>query len=166
MRSPSPPVPRRLRTCLSLAALCAALLQAAPARTLEVLSVHELAAHCAHLAAAPEGADAQYCLRYIQGFIDGAVATDAQVMLGVEGAAQREESFTERALRTRLPSHAERSRAAQLAGFCLGSPLPLSAVVAAVVGDLRQLDSGADAGSPARDAVYRSLQAHFPCEEE
>ena len=100
------------------------LLAAPTAKALEVLSAQELALHCALLSSEPEGVDSQYCLHYIQGFIDGAIATDVRAMLNTESALAGKETFIERAMRTRLPSRAELSRAANLAGFCLGDPLP------------------------------------------
>ncbi len=136
------------------------------ARAVEVLTVHELVSHCELMQAEPEGADAQYCLRYIQGFIDGAAATDVRVMLNVEASAGRSESFSERAKRTRAPTRADQFRAARLAGFCLGDPLPLREVVDRVVVDLVALDIDDTAASPARDAVYGSLQQHYPCPDE
>ena len=91
---------------------------------LEVLTAKELASHCALLSSQPQGVDGQYCTRYIQGFIDGAIATDARVMLNAENAISGNETFAERATRTRMPGSVDRSRAAKLAGFCLGDPLP------------------------------------------
>jgi len=150
----------------ALAGACLLALLAPATRAVEVLTVHELISHCKLLAAEPEGRDAQYCIRYIQGFIDGAVATDVRVMLNTEAAGEREETFSERAKRTRTASRSDRFRAAQLAGFCLGDPLPLRAAVAAVVTDLTALDVGDSAGSPARDAIYDSLRKRYPCDDD
>ena len=147
-----------------LALVLAFLLTVSAARAVEVLTVHELISHCHRIEAEPEGTDAQYCIRYIQGFIDGAVATDVRVMLNVEADPDNRESFTQRAMRTRTPSRADQIRAAQLAGFCLGDPLPLREVVSRVVADLVALDIGDTAESPARDAVYQSLLDHYPCD--
>ena len=147
----------------ALVLLVAQLLAAPVSQAVEVLSIHELVSHCERLDQEPEGTDAQYCIRYIQGFIDGAVATDARVMINVETEINRKETFSERAMRTRVPSSAERFRAAKLAGFCLGDPLPLRTVVSVVVDDLTALDTGATAITPAREAVYQSLREHYPC---
>ena len=127
------------RTATRFAPLLGLLLVTAawPVRAIEVLTASELASHCAVLPQQQDSADGQYCIRYVQGFIDGAVATDAQVMLAAD--EQRKESFTERAYRTRAPSHLDRQRAARLAGFCLGDPLPLFDVVERVVADLKLL---------------------------
>lgn len=133
------------------------------AMSLEVLSAQELASHCAQLSSEPEGVDGQYCVRYIQGFIDGAIATDARVMLQAESERTDDETFTERAVRTRLPSRADRHRAASLAGFCLGEPLPLRNVVDVVVADLATLSSSRAQNEPAMEVVYQSLLKHYPC---
>ncbi len=149
------------------AAMLPILLLTAPgARAVDVLSVHELVSHCELMEKEPDGADAQYCIRYIQGFIDGAVATDVSVMLHAEADSSGTESFTERAKRTRTTTRADQFRAARLAGFCLGDPLPLRDVVDRVVVDLVALDVKATAQSPARDAVYASLRTHYPCTNE
>jgi hypothetical protein len=150
----------------TMAALLGTLLLAPVTRAVEVLTVHELVSHCTLIKSDPRGADAQYCIRYIQGFIDGAVATDARVMLNTEAGVDREESFSERAKRTRAPSRADRYRAATLAGFCLGDPLPLRDVVDKVVADLVRLDVDDSADNPARESVYRSLSKHYPCASE
>ena len=144
----------------------AALVASPGVRAVEVLTVHELVSHCECLEAEPEGADAQYCIRYIQGFIDGAAATDVRVMINVEDDPESSESFTERAKRTRAPTRADQFRAARLAGFCLGDPLPLKEVVDRVVADLVVLDVDDTANSPAREAVYASLRDHFPCPDD
>jgi hypothetical protein len=142
------------------------LIPATGARAVEVLTVHELVSHCTLIETQPDGVDAQYCIRYIQGFIDGAVATDVRVMLNVESGSGHQETFSERAKRTRAPSRADRFRAAQLAGFCLGDPLPLREVVDQLVANLVALDLGATAESPARDTVYSFLREHYPCSSE
>ena len=143
-----------------------ALLAVPGVRAVEVLTVHDLVSHCKLMGEEPEGADAQYCIRYIQGFIDGAVATDVSVMLNAEVASMQAESFSERAKRTRAPTRTEQFRAARLAGFCLGDPLPLRDVVDQVVVDLIALDIDDTAKSPARDAVYASLIKYYPCPDE
>lgn len=158
--------PRNKTMIFTLLGGCLMMLQllAVPAvKAVEVLSARELASHCALLGSEPEGVDGQYCIRYIQGFIDGAVATDVRVMLNAEGSLERSETFTERAMRTRAPSRADRFRAANLAGFCLGDPLPLRDVVDVVVADLAALPDGAGKDEPAMEVVYTSLQQHYPC---
>jgi hypothetical protein len=116
------------------------------------------------LSSEPDGVDGQYCIRYIQGFIDGAVATDARVMLNAESALERSETFTERAMRTRVPSRMDRSRASNLDGFCPGDPLPLRDVVAVVVADLAALPDDKGNDEPAMEVIYTALKQHYPCQ--
>ena len=140
------------------------LLVAPVTKAVEVLTAQELASHCALLKSKPQGVDAQYCVRYIQGFIDGAIATDVNVMLNAETEPDSGETFSERAKRTRAPSRADQHRAAQLAGFCLGEPLPLRDVVDVVVTDLQAMADGTGKDESAREVVYASLQQHYPCD--
>ena len=133
------------------------------AEAVEVLSAEELASHCAVFHDDAEGVDGQYCVRYIQGFIDGAVATDVRVMLNME-AEQKKESFSERAKRTRMIDRNSLTRAAGYAEFCLGDPVPLVEVVEKVVADLDERVKATDSSGTARDVVYESLRRHYPCE--
>lgn len=133
------------------------------ARALEVLTVHELVLHCKFLETDPQGVDGQYCIRYIQGFIDGAVETDDRIMQDLDTDSDGLDSLTERARRTRLPRRGPYDRPGSLAGFCLDDPLPLREVVGTIVADLVAIDIGDTAESPARIAVDDSLRRHYPC---
>lgn len=135
------------------------------ANAMEVLTSKELASHCALLSSEPQGVDGEYCVRYIQGFIDGAIATDARVMLNAENGITGNETFAERAMRTRLPGSVDRSRAAKLAGFCLGDSLPLRDVVGVVVTDLAAQQGSLSQDEPAMEAVYTSLMTNYPCKQ-
>lgn len=147
------------------AALILLLLSLPTANAVEVLSAQELASHCKLLKSEPEGVDGQYCVRYIQGFIDGAIATDARVMLSAENAISGNETFAERAMRTRMPGRADLSRAAKLAGFCLGDPLPLLEVVNVVVADLTTQQISKVKDEPAMEVVYKSLLKNYSCKQ-
>ena len=131
-------------------------------RAIEPLTVQELVAHCESLATDPDGADGQHCVRYIQGFIDGAVETDARIMQDLQSTGEKS-TLTERAMRTRMPRRGAYDSPDGLAGFCLGDPLPLREVVDTIVTDLMSADVGEDADSPARVAVEDSLRNHYPC---
>lgn len=143
-------------------------LQVPSVKALEVLTAQELVSHCTFIVDEPDGVDGQFCVRYIQGFIDGAIATDARVMLSAESAFTGTETFTERAIRTRIPNRTERSRAASLAGFCLGEPMSLREVVNVVVADLTAQQvkpESLDKDEPAMEVVYKSLLKNYPCKE-
>jgi len=152
---------RRLVTVFALVSSAFALVDA---EAVEVLTAEELAAHCAALPDDIDSVDGQYCVRYIQGFIDGAVATDVRVMLNMEAEKDAKETFTERAIRTRMIDRNSILRASGYAEFCLGDPVPLADVVAKVVADLDQRIKSTDSSGSARDAVYESLRRNYPCE--
>ena len=129
----------------------------------ESLSSKELAEHCVHYAEAPDGEDAIFCVRYIQGFIDGAVATDERVMINVAAEYEQDESFSERAIRIRSPSRANSSYGATVyAEFCIGEPVTLKEVVEHVVNDLTNRKF-LEQTLLARDAVYAVLRRDYPC---
>ena len=136
---------------------------AADASAVEALSTEELISHCAVYEDEPDGEDGIFCVRYIQGFIDGAVATDERVTYNVAAEYDRDETFTERAIRTRLGSRIDRYGPSYYAEFCLGEPVPLAAVVDVVVADLLGLDD-LEGRELARDVVYATLRREYPCD--
>ena len=138
---------------------------ASDARAVEALSTEELISHCAIYERDPEGEDGIFCVRYIQGFIDGAVATDERVTYNVANEYDRDETFTERAIRTRLGSRIDRFGPSYYAEFCLGEPVPLAEVARVVIADLLELDD-LEGRELARDVVYATLRTHYPCESD
>lgn len=139
-----------------------ALLASSNARAVEALSTEELVSHCVYFEQDPDSVDGVFCVRYIQGFIDGAVATDERVTKNVADEYDKAESFSERAIRTRLGSRTERFKT-YYAEFCLGEPVPLKTVVELVVTDLENTKRVANQPL-ARDFVYTTLRQQFPCE--
>jgi len=148
---------------LGAVSLCATLILGNHANAVEALSTEELIAHCTVYQNDPDGADGIFCVRYIQGFIDGALATDELVTYNVASEYDSNETFTERAMRTRLGSRIARYGPSYYAGFCLGDPLPLAAVVDTVVADLLSLPT-LEGRELARDVVYATLRREYPCE--
>ena len=146
----------------ALAVCGIALLAFSDAKAVEALSTEELVSHCVYYENDPDSVDGVFCVRYIQGFIDGAVATDERVTNNVADEYDRQESFSERAIRTRLGSRLERF-GTYYAEFCLGEPVPLKTVVELVIADLE--NTKRIANQPlARDFVYTTLRNQFPCE--
>jgi hypothetical protein len=135
------------------------------ARAVEALSTEELIAHCALYEEDPEGEDGIFCVRYIQGFIDGAVVTDERVTYNVADEYDREETFTERAIRTRLGSRLDRYGPSYYAEFCLGEPLPLAEVARVVIADLLALED-IEGRELAREVVYETLRREYPCDAD
>lgn len=104
------------------------------------------------------------CIYYIKGFLDGAVATDARVAENVAAEAEREESFSERAIRTRVINRMREFGPSVYAEFCVGQPDPIAEVVQHVIDDLAGYDS-LD-GVQAQTVVYATLRRHYPCEAD
>lgn len=140
----------------------ALLLIAGRAGSVEPLSTPELAEHCAYYHTQPEGKDAIFCVRYVQGFIDGAVATDARVLENIATEFDKDETFAERAIRSRIGSRVNRRGPTVYADFCLGEPDSLEAVVEKVVDDLANRKV-LDEDLLARDAVFSTLRREYPC---
>ncbi len=146
-------------------ALLLVALYASEATAVEALSTEELTLHCAVYEDDPDGEDGIFCVRYIQGFIDGAVATDERVTYNVAAEYDKSESFSERAIRTRVGSRLKRYGPSFYAEFCLGDPVPLADVVEVVVADLLALESF-EGREQARDVVYTTLRREYPCESD
>lgn len=145
----------------------ALLFVASTAEGVEPLSTPELAGHCAFYHLDREGKDAVFCVRYVQGFIDGAVATDARVLdnIATEIDGTGNETFSERALRTRIGSRTRRGGPTVYADFCLGEADSLAEVVEKVVDDLASRKV-LDEDLLARDAVFSTLRREYPCDPE
>jgi hypothetical protein len=136
------------------------------AEAVEALSSKQLAEHCAHYELNPEGKDATFCLRYVQGFLDGAMMTDERTTLNVSSEYEPKETLTQRAIRTRAPkSSLQRCGPADYAEFCVGTPVPLKEVVEHVIGDLVD-QKAVEVQALARDVVYTVLRRYYPCETD
>ncbi len=138
------------------------------ANAIERLPASELQEHCALYEEDPDGKDAIFCVRYIQGFIDGAITTDERVLQNVRAEYEAsEETFAERAMRTRSPGRdrlLERFGASSYADICLGEPVPLLEVVGKITGDLT-LTAGQWQDESAREVVFATLRKHYPCSQ-
>lgn len=135
------------------------------AASVEPLSTPELAEHCALYYEDKDGKDAIFCVRYVQGFIDGAVATDARVLENIATEFDEDESFAERAIRSRIGSRISLRGPTVYADFCLGESNSLEEVVEKVVDDLANRKV-LDKDLLARDAVFSTLQREYPCDPE
>jgi hypothetical protein len=151
-----------MNTRILLIGAFALLLLAERAASVEPLSTPELAEHCAFFHDDPDGKDAIFCVRYVQGFIDGAVATDARVLENIATEFDEDEGFSERAIRSRIGNRINRRGPTVYADFCLGEPDSLQEVVEKVVDDLANRKV-LDADLLARDAVFSTLRREYPC---
>jgi hypothetical protein len=132
---------------------------------LEVLTAKELVSHCALHSTDPKGTDGQYCIRNIQGFIDGVISTDARVMLNAENAIIDSDTFSERRIRTGMPGNTDRYRAAQLTGFGLGDFLHLRNEVDLVLAKRTNKPVDEEKDEPTMECIYQSLLINHPCQQ-
>jgi hypothetical protein len=84
------------------------------------------------------------------------------VTRNVVGEYDEDETFSERAARTRIGNRLERYGASVYADFCLGDPVPLKEVVEHVVQDATDPERVA-ANPLARELVYQTIREHYPC---
>ena len=135
---------------------CVAL--APPAAGVDTLSAKELGQLCATEDGDPVAA-ATPCRIYILGFLEGAIATDPRVAMGVTMQIEKDNSFLARAHRTRLGRDMERYGPSFLAGFCVPQAVSLGTIASRVVDSL----PATPADEPAREHVYRVLRSNYPC---
>jgi hypothetical protein len=133
-----------------------ALLLAPPASAIQPLGATELKEVCADQ-------ESRLCVFYVKGFLDGAVATDSRVARNVAAEVDGKESFSERAIRTRVISRINTYGPTVYAKFCVGQPDPIAEVVQHVVEELERYDSLESV--QAQSVVYASLRRHYACAE-
>lgn len=144
---------------LPVPAMCLALLvsaAAAPAAS-AWLSKSDLERSCDAFLADPESAAGAQCLAYVQGYL-----TASDPVRAARRAGESDESFAERAARTRLGTlRMQRIEGTDLA-FCVDRDVPAVEVVREVVVWLRRTSGGCDLTDAA--AVREALANAFPCD--
>jgi hypothetical protein len=116
---------------------------------------------CAEVVANPDSAEAQLCIYYVKGFLDGAVATDGRVAENVASEIDDRETFTERAIRTRVINRLRDYGPSVYAEFCVGQPDPIADVMMHVIDELERYED-LD-GKKAQTIVDDALRRHYPC---
>lgn len=144
---------------LCAAIVCLSLSQRAVA--IEPLSAVELQDVCSETREQPESEKSRLCVFYVKGFLDGAVATDGRVAENVATEIEAEETFAERAIRTRVINRLQEFGPSVYADFCVGQPDPIADVVRHVVEELERYDNLEKI--KAQTVVYDSLRRHYPC---
>lgn len=127
---------------------------------MDILTTEELAVQCLDNQDSTPSPGAG-CMAYLRGFIDGAIATDPAVTMNVARELEEQETFSERALRTRVGSRLDRYGPSFFAEFCISLPVPLAEIGGHVLTSLAEQRGSQD---PARDTVYQVLKRHYPCE--
>jgi hypothetical protein len=101
------------------------------------------------------------CYQFIKGFLHGAVLTDTQIMRGLEGGSDMN-SFSKRAIRTRLGSSRATDADTYLAQFCLPNADVDPEVVMSIV---RALPNKVGARKSLADEIYQAVKTTYPCEQ-
>ncbi len=149
---------RNLLICLMLVTC---LLAAPRASAIEPLTAVQLKESCGDSATSYDSPEAKLCIYYVKGFLDGAVATDGRVAQNVVAEIEARETFTERAIRTRVGSRLKKFGPSVYAEFCVGQPDPIAEVVQHVIEELDRYEDLE--GVQAQSVVYASLRRHYPC---
>lgn len=150
-----------MKTLLTSLALSLLLVIAPPAMAIDPLSANALRDVCANAADEPDTVEARLCVFYVKGFLDGAVATDGRVAENVAAEITEKETFSERAIRTRVIDRLNKYGPSVYAEFCVGQPDPIADVVLHVIEELDRHDD-LD-GIKAQTIVYDSLRRHYDC---
>jgi hypothetical protein len=106
--------------------------------------------------AAPDAA----CLAYLEGFLDGALLTDAAIAEHVIEDEHFIDTFTERALRTRVNSSRFIPPATSMADFCLPTDVARQDVVEQLARELEAMPVGESSFAA---SVYHLVKVRWPC---
>lgn len=153
-----------MRNLLICFVLVIGLLSAPRASSIEPLSAAQLKQFCNEAATSYDDAESWLCIYYVKGFLDGAVATDARVAENVVAEIEEQESFADRAIRTRVGSRLRDYGPSVYAEFCLGQPDPIAEVIQHVNEEMDRHDDLE--GVHAQTVVYSALRRHYPCTEK
>lgn len=153
-----------MRILLICVSALSCLLAAPRASAIQPLTAIQLKEVCADAIKSEDSPEARLCVYYVKGFLDGAVATDARVAKNVAAEIEEQETFAERAIRTRIGSRLKKYGPSVYAEFCVGQPDPIVDVVLHVVEELDRYDDLE--GTNAQTVVYDSLRRYYPCKVE
>lgn len=144
-----------------IVAALSGLLTAPVSLAIEPLDAEQLQEICADAATDTDSVEARLCTYYVKGFLDGAVATDGRVAENVASEIDEKETFSERAIRTRVINRIRDFGPSVYAEFCVGQPDPIADVMLHVVEELERHDDLK--GRKAQTIVYDALRRHYPC---
>ena len=102
--------------------------------------------------------DGTLCEVYINGFVEGALVTDATI---IDNFTDKESGFFQRAYQTRTMRDEPELPATYLAKFCLPEPIAMPNVVETIVNNI---DRKALKNQPLKGVIYESLKRSYPCE--
>lgn len=136
------------------------LLAASPAVSMEWLDADELESSCNAFLAGSTDKNAALCLAYMQGFLAGAEA--APGLKRPDPAKHGDETYAERAARTRLGGMRMMQLRADQPRYCLDDSLSTVQIVETVAGYLETHEEALRLNNA--EAVYQALVHEFPCD--
>ena len=135
----------------------------AKASPVEWLTGHDLEQSCDLLLEDAGNPDGGLCLAFIQGFIAGADASDGVVVPDTRASRPADETYAERAARTRLGTlRMQQVQPSTRPAYCIDETTPAIEVVKKVTAYLEDHASAADL--TVCDAVREALVHSFPCQ--
>ena len=99
------------------------------------------------------------CERFIEGFLEGALLTDAAIIKTLEEQEQETLSFTDRAIKTRIGSRVDQPT--ELAGFCLPEGYTVHRIAQKI---LAKIDNPHVDSDILGRTTYEALKTHYSCE--
>jgi len=146
-------------TFLTASLLCLSGLR--PALAIEPMTLKELSNLCENYQTDSESSESQQCVRYIKGFIDGAVAIDPNLASNSKSTEQ-DKSYTERAIESRIGSRLSLEDTPASNDFCLGKQVSIKEVVINVKKNILKKSKSDEL---ALFVVYRTLRQEYPCKQ-
>ena len=133
------------------------------AKPFDPLTSQQLGTLCKDFLAQPSSSLSLQCARYIKGFIDGAIAADAELANGQAASERSISSFKERAIQNRIGNRVTHlTLGDRISGeFCLGEPVTIADVIKTVA---TKINSDEYQNQTALNAMQRMLKKKYPCE--
>ncbi len=146
----------------SLLILVPLALLAMRADAVQPLSSDQLSQLCANYESQPQITESMECARYIKGFIDGAIAADADIAKSQQQADRPLSSFKERAIQNRIGARVPHLTLGDESNgqFCLGHPVTIADVIKTVA---TNIDASRYQDQSALTAMQEVLQQKYPC---
>lgn len=142
-----------------LTATLAFLLSAKSALAIEPMTLKELSELCENYQKNSESSESKQCVRYIKGFIDGAIAIDPKLASDSK-ASEKKPSYTERAIKSRIGNRIKSYATPANNDFCLGKPVLMKEIVYKVK---KNILKKAQSDELALFVIYRTLRQEYPC---
>lgn len=144
------------------AALTLIIIGGPPSAAADWLSRDEVEQSCEAFLADSAGANGALCLAFVQGFLAGVDTPPVSLHQdGTRTSASEDETFTQRAIRTRLGDGRLQDLQSKDPAYCVDE-ISAIAVIAAVATYLRDHEQAQQLTKP--EAVHEALVHNFPCD--